>query len=541
MRGKRLLGVVLAGLVALLGRPPDARAGPGGYHQDDRLGYKVRAPQDWTQVPIGVDEAWIAAKFLSDKAYFYTDKTDGWTFDHKPMMRVISFVDEVVRKRIEKSEGENSVLIQINNPYKDYEDYLQRTYSGGGWYISEDEAGEVRGIPVRKLEIKVEKLAQGGPRRLVAWVFHTDDVDLAVDFEVLEGSYAKLKGHMLACLKSFQLVPRTKGSLAPTTTGGPTLPIDEEKLTPEERKKRRQDRELAHHRKAAEGLPAGWEAKKMGPFLVLNHADEKYAKKVVAHAEAVLAWLDENLAFIGPGEYVPAPVIRICANRDEEDAFRGGDWWGSGGEIVTHKDSGAGAMSYEFEYVNRRILGIWFSHRDPDLFQALPYWLDEGLAQVLGTARSKGRKLEFQPDEWERDGLRDAVRQDKVTPPSALMKLGREEFFQEQSRSKEAAALCRFLLTGPASKNRATKTILKDYLICLKEVVGEIDAERAKEQPAEKPPETEAEEDERFRNRKDGWKAQESKLLEETWQRAFGSWDEKAWKTFENLYLKCLE
>jgi hypothetical protein len=391
------------------------------------------------------------------------------------------------------------------------------------------------------MEIKVEKLATGGPRRIVAWVFHTDDVDIAVDFEVLEGAYAKLKADMLGCLKSFQLVPRSKGSLAPTTTGGPTLQVDEEKMTPEERKKHRQDREVAHRRKAVEGLPAGWEAKEMGPFLVLNHSDDKYAKRVVAHAEAVLGWLDENLSFIGPDEYVPQMIIRICASQDEESAFRGGDWWGSGTEIVTHKDSGSGAMSYEFEYVNRRIFGIWFAYRDPDLFQALPYWLEGGLSQVLGTARSKGKRLEFQADDWERDALREASRLQKLASPRDLMKLGREGFFSEQSREKEAAALCRFLLTGPASKNRATKTLFKDYLIHLKEVITEIAKEDAKDKPAEKAPTTEEEEDARFKNRREAWKDKESKVLDETWKRTFADWDDKDWKSFETAYFKTIE
>jgi hypothetical protein len=280
----------------------------------------------------------------------------------------------------------------------------------------------------------------------------------------------------------------------------------------------------------------------MGPFLVLNHADKKYAKKVVAHAKAIWKWLDKNFEYVGPGEYVPHPIIRICKSSEEESAFRGGDWWSQGIEIVTHKDTGSGAMSYEFEYVNRRMLAIWFSYRDDELWSAMPRWLRDGLSQILGTARSKGSRVDFKVDDWERDGLREAARNDKLTSPQEMMKMGWEEFYKEQHRSQEAAALLRFFLLGAASKSRKTKDLLETYIKSLKAVVTEMqEAEKKNSKDVEKPPETEEEEAERYKNRANKWKEKESELLDKAFAKTFGDWDEKDWRSFETLYFKSID
>ena len=487
-----------------------------------------------------VDEQWKVAKFLSDRAFTFNDTESGFGYDHKPEMTVIAFVAAVVEGRgVSESEPEDGIKIfEFKNPYKDYEDYLRRTYSGGGWFISADEKDTHDGIEVRKLEIKVEKLTRSGPKRIVTWIFHLDDVDLAVQFEVLEDAYKKLKGDMTACLKSFKTIARTKGSLTPTTTGGPTLGVDEDELSLEDRTLRRRQTEKVHHERAAEGLPDGWTVKEMGRFLVLNHADDKYAKKVVDQAEAVWDWLDDTFPYIGPGEYVPKPILRICKDGDEESAFRGGDWFGMGLEIVTHKDQGSGSQSYEFEYVNRRVLAIWFNHHDKALYWALPQWLDSGLRDVLGKARPKGKGLEFKVDEWEREQLRTAGREGKRTALPDLLKMTGSDFWSEWHRGDEAAAFVRFLVTAKSKKHRQ---ILEDYLGILQSIVRDAEAKEKDAKPVDtKAPETEEEEEERFKKRRDTWKEKEQELIDQIFERAFGDWTEKDWKRLADGFEKSL-
>lgn len=534
MRHRGMFVIAVLGLLLGLGSSAIAA---GGYHQDDRIGYKIRIPKKWEEVALSTNEAWVVAKFMSDKQYVWTDE-DSFDYTHKPMLKAIAFIDEVVKKKgVEKTETDEGVTVfEFNNPYKSYKDYLKRTYSGGGWFVSEEEEGEVKGVSVTKMEIKVEKLTRSGPKRIITWIYHLEGVDLAVQIEVLEKVYKKLKGEVYGVLKSFKTVPRTEGSLTPVTTGKKKY-VNERKLSPKERMQHRKDREAEHHDKAKGGLPDGWTAKDIGRFLVLNHADAKFGKKLAAQAESVWKWLDKNLPYIGPEEYVPRMVIRICKDTEEESAFRSGGGWWLGSEIVTHKDKNAGAGSWEFEYVNERVFHIWFERRDRELYWALPWWVELGFEQVLGTARAKGSRLNFKPDEWEMTQLREAARAGKLSTPQELMKLTKQDFFNERSRSMESAALIRFFLTGAASKSKKTKHVLENYLKNLKAITSET-KEKEKGSTSSKPPETEEEEEEAYRKNRDAWKQKEAELLEAVFERTFGDWKDKDWKTFETLYFK---
>ncbi len=530
----------LAGAAVALAFAAAAIAATGAYHEDDRIGYKIRVPRDWTLVPMSADEKWIVAKFLSERAFTYTDPNDHWTSDHKPVMTVIAFIDEVVKKRgvDAKTTEEGDLFVEINNPYKDYQDYLRKTYSGGGWYVSAEAHDTIDGVNVTQYEIKVEKLTQNGPKHIVTWVYELPDVKVAVEFEVLEGAWPKLQADVLACLRSFRKIQRTHGGLTPAITGDPVKIVDESKLTPEKRKEHRQEVEERTHKKLAASVPSDWTTKEMGRFLVLNHADDKYAKQVVAHAEAVWKWLDDEFDFVGAGEYVPRPVIRICKDQDEENAFWSGTSWGLNLEIVTHKDAQNGAMSYEFERVNSRLLDIWWSYRDADLYSAMPRWLKRGLEQVLGTARAKGSTLELKPDDWERDGLRESVRTDGLTPPKELVLLGQEKFYENPNRVKQSAAFIRLLLS---SRSKRTKDFLKTYLVNLRAVLDEeLAAEKATKPETEKPPATEEEEEERFKNRSKAFEEKEKHFLEAVFERTFKDWSDKDWKRLADEYEKSI-
>ncbi|MCP5041117.1 MAG: hypothetical protein GY944_08795, partial [bacterium] len=297
-RGGRM-GAALAAFCLLIGVgallvPPSVDAAPGAYHEDTKFGYAVKSPKNWRYIAMSADEKWIAAKFLSDKSCFWNDKETGMSAEFKPVMQVIVFVDEVVKKKVETEESEDGSTIwkTFTNPFKDYQDFLKDTYSGGGWYVSAEEEGKHRDIDVTKYEIKVEKLTYTGPKRIIAWVFHTPEVDFAVQFEILEGDYKKFKGDVFACLRSFKLVKRD-GALSTDTTGKKKREKvkDEDELTQEERTAQRKRTEQELHEKVQSNLPDDWKVKSMGRFLVLNHADPKYAKKMVAHAEAVWSWL----------------------------------------------------------------------------------------------------------------------------------------------------------------------------------------------------------------------------------------------------------
>ena len=518
-----------------------------GDFKDERLGMTIQTPKGWTTLPMSVDERWKVAKYISDKSYFWTEK-GSYTWEHKPSMEVIAFVAAAVKEKVkvEKKQDKNGnvdLRVFIENPYKDYKDFLTRRYQGGGWFVSKEEETKLGEIAVTSYEIKVEKLSYDGPKRILAWVYHVPDVDIAVQFEVLENAVEKLKGECTRCLRSFKVTARAGGPLYEASTPS-TIELwsEQDKLTPDERKVRRQGMEQKSHEKAAKSVPDGWTAKKIGRFMVLNHADEKFAKLVVDQAEAVWQWLDATFPFIGKDEYVRAPILRICKNQQEQNAYaRGGDYFSRNDlEITTCQDFG-GKTSWEMEWVNRRVKDVWFRDRDWDLSAAMPGWLQEGLDHFVGNIHVKNGKPDFTTDYYNKDEVRERQREGKLTPVKELMMLTQRDMWSDFTKQRQSAALVGFFLTGKAAREKRTKELLPDYMRNLQTIVKDLKKEsETGTGAAEKKPQTEEEEDAMFKSRQQGYKAKEQHLLEESFQRTFAGWSADDWKRFEEAFQKSL-
>jgi hypothetical protein len=520
-------------------------------HEDPKLGFKIRAPRDFQKIPVQPDEEWIVARWLSDRAYFQKDTTTGYSMDHKPEMHVIAFVDAVVnaeRVEVEKKTDDKTatVKIRIKNPYKDYRDYLKKTYSEGGFYIDKEEKTEVEGVKVECLEIKVEKLTWGGPRRIVTWIFDAPYADFAVQFELVETAWPKLKNEVLSSLRSFRLIDRT-GASAATTGGNAPVVIDLdaefEDLTPSARARARRDQETKWQEKATEGLIGGWKSKRMGRVFVIYDVDEKDAQEFATDATVVLDWLDEQFAWLGPGEYVRQPTIRICKDSDEENMYRkGGSFWSWTNEIVTHKDTDRGWSYTEGGYVNSSVARHWFQERSGELWSVMPWWLHSGLDDVFQKSRAKGKKLEFYNDSWERVDIAEQIRTGKLSPLRELVKLDSDQVFKDKEYNKvdEFAAAVRFFLTGP----KKAKETLKTYLQALLPLARKRDEERKAALAAgakSTKPKTEEEEDAEFKEANTKMRDEEKRFLEEAYNKAFGAWTDADWKSLEASYQKSLK
>jgi hypothetical protein len=515
-------------------------------HKDDRLGFTIQTPRGWSEIPMNVDERWKVARYISDKSLFWTEKDGGWTWEHKPNMEVIAFVAAATKEKIkiEKKETKEGTewRLYAENPYQDYKDFLTKRYQGGGWFVSDEKESKVGDVAVTCYEIKVDKLSMEGPKRMITWVFHVPDVDIAVQFEVLESGADKLKSDMTRCLRSFKQIPRSGEALYESSTGAYRF-WDQDKMTVEERTQQRRVMEKASHEKASKAAPDGWVVKKMGRFLVINHADEKFAKQIVEQAEAVWDWLDATFTFIGEKEYVRSPIIRICKDDAEQRAyFRAGDWFSRNDlEILTAQDH-MGKGGWEMEYVNRRVMDIWFADKDWDLRAAMPSWLSHGLDEFVGQLHVKAGKVDFGTDYWNRDEIRDRKREGKLTALRDLMLKTDQQFSEDYFNLRyEGSSLVDFFVTGKASKDKRTKDLLPEYMRQVQKIAGEIKKETdSKKDEKSKTPKTEEEEDAMFREREKGYKDKEKRLLEESFQRTFVGWDSADWKKFEETYLKSL-
>jgi hypothetical protein len=538
--------------------PEPALLVQNGNFESKRFGFKFKAPRGWNNVALKTDEAWLGAKFMSDKTYFHTHKENGWTWEHTPEMMVVAFIDENIKKREEETteEDENGVTTKtriIYNPYKNYEDFLDRTFKGGGWFIDKKTEGKVGAFEVTKYSIKVEKLATTGPKRIITWIFHTEGIDYAMQTEVLEDEAKKLGKLVERSYKTFKLIPR-EGELPTSGKTYDFITITEmTKGTPKERKTKRMKSQDLLHRRAVEALPDDWDHTKSGDVLLLHHDQEKWAKRLGDHSVVFMKWVEKTFPYIGRGEYVRAPIIRVCANEEEENSFSrgaqsGNQWWfGSSDEILTHKDD-AGFIGYEVEWVNRRLFGHWLIERDRDLASAMPQWLSGGLYDYVGGARAKGRSLNFRVDDWDRDKARLSISQGTAASPRDLIKATREEFQNFSSgnfdgywnRTAQASMLVRYLMSKEAKKCKQAKGLMESYLVNLKAAIEEADKKDDDSFKATEAPKTEEEEAEQAKKRAERWRTKEKELMDDVFFRTFRDWTDKDWKSFEKAYFDYL-
>ena len=478
--------------------------GGSGVHKDERLGFTILTPKDWSAVATNVDERWVVAKYLAEKSSFWTDKSTGFTAEHKAEMQMIAFVTDAIKAKYKVTESETKdgkeTRIQFLNPYKDYKDFLTKRYTGGGWFVDKETQDKVGDVPVTIYEIKVEKGSSEGPKKIVTWIYHVSDMDLAVQFECLEGAYAKLQGEFQRCFRSYKTIKRNGDAIAEASTGGPEVRISEnaKDMTPEDRKKERQVMEKRAYDQATKTAPEGWTVKKMGRFLVVSHTDEKFAKSVVEHCDAAWKWLDTNFSFIGEKEYVRAPILRLCKDWNEYKSFvTEGDVNWSNIEIVVYNTQ-EGSNGQGMQHACRVMFEHWMGDRDWRLRVEMPYWISRGFGFMMGSAAVKQDKLEFKSVDYLHDFMRELVRDHKNSTARELMSNDQDKFWEDWHNDAQAAALVSYFLAGPGAKDPKTKDFLATYVKNLQAVLGELHAEdkkKAESATGDKEAKTEEEED----------------------------------------------
>jgi hypothetical protein len=535
----------------------------GDTHEDARFGFKVKPPKDWKAIPVPSGQAWVIGKYMSEKKYFFTEP-GGYTSEFQPSMSIVAFVSPELKKAARKAkekaleeeikekikEKKGTIDIEYEAEYRDFKDYLTKTYSGGGFYFTKEEPGEVDGLRVTFFEAKVEKGANSGPKRLVARVYSLPDVDIAVQVEILDQDYDKLSSLLDSTFKSLKTIPRV-GEL-PTEQGHVGtrffMSIElMEKLTPAERGLKRIEQQNEAHRQATENLAEGWHSTKIDRFMVVSCADDKFDKRVAGQAGAVFDWLEKNFDYVGPGEYVREPIIRVCKNLEEERSFRESGGWGDlpglSLECTTNKEY-SGSRSFESEYINGFMVQLWFTDRDRDLWWAMPSWLQSGIVDVVSEATEKNGKLDFYRDEWTAQKLREQIRDEKALAPKELMHLTDTDFMGEGDedtwgRMKEAQALVQYLLVGQGAKGK-TKDVVKDYIINLKAVVAEIEKSQESADSSSDTPTTEEEEEKALKAEREMWKKKEQELIDEVTRRTFAGWGDKEWNDLARNYFKSI-
>ena len=542
-----LLAVVPLAVSTLASALPAQGKLERGFYTDEKLGFRFKIPQKWSQVPTQVDEKWIVAQFQSNREYEGHVKLDGDFAIHRPLMRVIQFDEKVIKKMVRVEKDDDTTIKTLTLPYRNYKDYVKRNLNKGGFHFSQEKKSKMGKVPITIYEVKVEKLAYGGRKRFIAYVFHGENgVDYAVEFEFLMHRFKKLKPIGMRSLNSFKLLERSPeaASMGNQDSGPDTfgrwIRSDWKKKTVKERHELRRQIEDTRIKKAIAGLPEGWVVVESKNFTVLSHASKKFTKRLVDAAEACWGWVEKRFGKLND-EYVSKGIIRICKNRQEYSAYRTGSadaFSIDDKEIATYEDKDYGNIG-EWRGLFYAIYRHYIYDKDSLLHDHTPRWLTSGLIDYFASARVKGKKIEFRIDEYEPEAFRDLRRKGtELMMPKELMSITRERMLKGNKAGKEVdeqlVTFMRFL-EGPGRRHKLLKGqgFLLKYL--QESVIAAEDYKAKHPTESRKEAETEEEEEEMARKknkkfekrRKAICKAVNSKLCK---------WTDKEWKSLDRAY-----
>ncbi len=548
--------------LALLPAPASAQK----IYKNERIGFLFRVPKDFHEVPINLDEKWVVAKFL------YKRPLEGkkeW-IQLTPQIQVIVFPKfdpkEFARRRVKVKRGRKTVIELLENPYRNYKEYLRENYKKGGWHVDAEERVRVGGLPATYKKILVNQRIRGSEATAIvieAWEIEYPDAVYVVQCEVLADYAHKFARPMRAAIKSFKPIPRTEALKNPVSTGG-RIEIEEsatieewlEKTKAEpDPKKRRQMREALLERvkaKAKETLPPGWTTMEKGHFLILYNkkVDKRFANMVAKQANLLWDWLNENLGFIGE-DYPVGGVIRICNSAAEAGAYI--DTSGKSAysartrEIVIYRDRDYGFAENSWR-LNRAIAHRFIADKNDKLWWSLPPWLDDGFTYYIGNLRMKGNKLISKPDEWDMEVIRDRIRKGNFKPAQKIVTAKYGESYNSTEDRVQALAICHFLMTKGRRKKKY-QSIIPDYLRILDRKIRALEREwrkRLEEEVKRR----------KKQKKKDGeggtgddaldawlanWKKKRNAIYEDCLKAVFGSWTERDWRLFEKDWLKAFK
>ncbi len=440
----RLWGIVAAAFLAvtLAGLPATAAEKAGSYHKNEAWGFKLRTPAKWNVIHMSTKEQWIALKAIGPRD-LYGPKGEGWGM--RPEMWVVAFPHERVGRRGAKPEkiGENTTLITIENPYKNYKDFVKRekrlAMGSAGFYFSVEEEQERDGYQVDIFEIKAEKMTDT-PFRVMCWVWHTEYVDYAVHFKIPDNHFDDYKSTFETCAKSFKEIARTQPMPGQAdTTGRNIIDVDrEEDMTPEQKRRKRVEDVERFILDEIGNLPKDWTCAQGKNFCVISHADKKFTKRILDHAENIRKYLEKMFPDLG-SDHVPRGIIRIFKDNAEEQAFREGTrsiWFDDQEQIMISADRGFGQL-WEFETVSRNVTRLWLYYKNRNLWNSMPWWLQRGLEGHMEKARpSKSKKLVFAPDTGDVLSLVRMVRSGKAVPIKGIF-LGTAKKKHDEEKEKQ--------------------------------------------------------------------------------------------------------
>lgn len=546
-RGLRAVAIALLGFGTVVASPRDARADA---YKDEKLGYSLASPSKWKQMPISTDERWLVAEWQHPREFEDADaKTNSWT-RHQPKLDVVVIPNSAAeQKGAEIRKEGDKVIVKRQAPWKDLKEYMDKTTQSsgvGGYFFSKEEEAKIGAYQVTVYEITVDKFTStwnNSPRKIYGWAFHADDAVYGLVGDSLVKFEDKVKPDLEAAVRSFRLFPRTGtlpgAEITPGDDGDVIVKKDpsKEHLTDDELKKRRMDAFTQHLAKIKASMQDGWKIKESENFTAVTHCDDKFTKEVLDHAEALRAWLDQTLGYVGNG-YAGKIVLRVCADENERSAmWKSMSWSYDRCEVVTGQDKN-GWLDNKLSDLNSGIYGIWLRDKNRGLAGRLPAWISSGLSACISSAVSKGRKItDFKATTWDNVEMANLRRANKLLDARTFFTMDWDALWKDWENHRQAEFFVRYLLVGGAQRNAKYKNVLAEYVKNLVMLLDEQDGQRSSGGAADEP-KNEEEEAARQRALNDAWKANQQEVLKKLIEKTFAGWDDKQWGSFNMSYWK---
>lgn len=541
----------------------------GSYVENKRWGFKIRAPKKWKSRMIPLDERWIAGKYFPDYR-LRIKNAQNEIREMRPELWVIAFPHEREknRKTVERPD-ENTVIITIRNPYKDYKDFVKReswaSTGAGGWHFAKEETTTQGDHEVDIYEIKVEKLVDV-PLRVVTWVYHCDDVDFAVQLRIPEDHYKANRSVIEGVMKSFREIPRTEPfpeDEKPTTvTSG-----ENKRKTIEEVDAERAAAVRARIDREVKNLPKDWRVKRSKHYVVIAPKDKRYnmpVTYVLNFAEEIRKYLEKSFSDLGPSA-VPPGLIRIFPSTADEQAYMQGTrgWWADEVREITMTYSGETSLLSEFSWIAGRITDQYFHIKNENLTGSMPGWIRTGIWGHVQWARpSKRKKMVLAPTPHDIREVRTMLAQGTQASLRDLMTISGEDVQPEHHAQARSVV---YWLLGRGNKGKV-KGAVTTYLKALEDIIKDEDkkfeeaekvrreeqmkelAENGDPDAGKSDEELEKEEDERFRNRRQsresfnsGMTSRFEAIRTRAQEAAFGHLTDKDWAALDKKWKKFAE
>lgn len=501
----------------------------GGSHVDKTLGFSIRVPQDWNFVASPDNERYIVATFISERL-LTTKKAKEWKERgaNRPEMRIIAFTPENVsladtKEKKEELFGKKITVMTQSNPYKDFKEYLKRTLKG--YYPTEDITSKVGKVTCTQFDAIMEQ--HRPPLRRVCCIYHLEDIDIAVYFEVMEEWYPKYKSLFDKAFKSFKTVKRELED-AVAGEGSSTKPVTRKDFI---------------HSKTA-NLPEGWWYDVSKSHLVISHADKKYSGKISSFSDAIRKAIEKDLAgkktkgSSSKKEKAEMPIIRICNSVGEYNAYcdtsKGFEAYNpETQEVIVYDGTREG---YDIDWAFSKIgNGIFLQYLYDEFRFAQPdTWFTFGNRFYYSNFKGKGSSCKFVPNTYVSELLRKAERNGECKTLKALLD-SKGRGIQGNEDYWKVGSLVSFLKSRAGNK-KPWKGILNLYLNNFRSAYSELDKKTGKD--IDDVGETKDKDEAKKKAKEVTTRITEfsKEVRKKAFEATFGNWDETDWERLEKAW-----